>query len=190
MKNKAKSKTQVKESILPEKVIKQRKQRILEKEDMSFFFKKVFVVILAVGILLTTIYGIEFVEGQNMYPSIKDGDVAVYFRLNQEYQIGDVVAIEKNQSNYLGRIVAREGDLIEITEDGELIINNNVQQEEIYFLTYPDKNGLIFPWKVTKGHVFVLGDFRTGSVDSRAFGEVSLDEIQGKVITVLRRRGI
>ncbi|MBQ8379912.1 MAG: S24/S26 family peptidase [Clostridia bacterium] len=95
MKNNAKKSTQVKESILPEKVIKQRKQRILEKEDMSFFFKKVFVVILAVGILLTTIYGIEFVEGQNMYPSIKDGDVAFYFRLNKEYQIGDVVAIEK-----------------------------------------------------------------------------------------------
>ena len=190
MKNKAKSKTQVKESILPEKVIKQRKQRILEKEDMSFFFKKVFVVILAIGILLTTIYGIEFVEGQNMYPSIKDGDVAVYFRLNQEYQIGDVVALKKNQSNYLGRIVAREGDLVEITEDDELIINNNVQQEEIYFLTYPDKNGLMFPWKVREGCVFVLGDFRTGAVDSRAFGEVSLEEIEGKVITVLRRRGI
>lgn len=178
------------ESILPEVVIKQRKRKLAEKEDMKDFFKKLILVIIAVFLVIKYIYGIEFVSGQAMYPSIKDGDVAIYFRLDKDYNVSDVVSIKKNKTSYISRIVARGGDTVDITEDGELVINGNVQQEEIYFLTYPDSEGISFPYTVDDNCVFVLGDFRTGATDSRLFGEVSLDEIQGKVITILRRRGI
>ena len=176
-------------SILPEKIIKQRKNKILEKRDMISFFKKFIFVIICVYMVFSFVYGIIFVDGQIMYPAIKDGDVVVYFRLDSNYQIGDVISVRKNKESYISRIVAREGDIVDITEDGELIVNGNVQQEEIYFLTYPDVNGITFPYRVSEDCVFVLGDFRTGAVDSRQFGQVLIDEIEGKVITIIRRRG-
>lgn len=184
-----KNKTDGNMSILPEKVIKQRRNKILEKRDMVSFFKKFIFVIICIYLVFSFIYGILFVDGQIMYPAIKDGDVVVYFRLDKNYQVGDVVSVRKNKESYISRIVAREGDIVDITEDGELLVNGNVQQEEIYFLTYPDENGITFPYRVSKDCVFVLGDFRTGAVDSRQFGQVQLNEIEGKVITIIRRRG-
>lgn len=184
-----KNKTDGNMSILPEKVIKQRKNKILEKRDMIGFFKKFIFVIICIYLVFSFIYGILFVDGQIMYPAIKDGDVVVYFRLDKNYQVGDVVSVRKNKESYISRIIAREGDIVDITEDGELLVNGNVQQEEIYFLTYPDENGITFPYRVSKDSVFVLGDFRTGAIDSRQFGQVQLDEIEGKVITIIRRRG-
>ena len=170
-------KNKVTESILPETVIKQKKKKALDKEDMLYFFFKLLAVIIIVIVLLRSVYGIEFVEGQNMYPSIKDGDVVV-------------ISFRKDVSNYIGRIVAQAGDIVEITEDGDLIVNGNVQQEEIYFDTYPDNaSGIAFSYVVDDGCVFVLGDYRTNAVDSRHFGQVSLDEINGKVISIIRRRG-
>lgn len=183
-------KDKVTESILPETVIKQKKKKALEKEDMLYFFFKVFVVIIIAIVLLRSVYGIEFVEGQNMYPSIKDGDVVVYFRINSQYQNSEVISFRKDVSNYIGRIVAQAGDIVEITEEGDLIVNGNVQQEDIYFDTYPDNaSGITFPYVVDKDCVFVLGDYRTNAVDSRHFGQVSLKEINGKVISIIRRRG-
>lgn len=176
-------------SILPEKIIKQKRRQVLEKQDMLSFFKKFICIVICVYIIFSFIYGIVFVEGQIMYPSIRDGDIAIYFRLDSNYQVGDVVSVRKNRESYISRIVAREGDVVDITEDGELLVNGNVQQEDIYFLTYPDSNGVTFPYRVDDDCIFVLGDFRTGAIDSRQFGQVTEDEIEGKVITVIRRRG-
>ena len=176
-------------SILPEKVIKQRKRKVLEKQDMISFFKKFIIIIICVYIIISFIYGIVFVEGQAMYPSIRDGDVVVYFRLDSNYQVGDIVSVRKNKESYISRIVAKEGDVVDITEDGELYVNGNLQQEEIYFLTYPGESGVSFPYRVDEGCIFVLGDYRTGAIDSRQFGQVEKSEIEGKVMTVIRRRG-
>ena len=118
-------------SILPEKVIKQRKRKILEKQDMISFFKKFIIIIICVYFIINFIYGIVFVEGQAMYPSVRDGDVVVYFRLDSNYQVGDIVSVRKNKESYILRIVAKEGDVVDVTEDGELYVNGNLQQEEI-----------------------------------------------------------
>ncbi len=177
------------EFIPPEIIIKDRKRKLLEKEDMTFFFEKLFGIIILLVIVFKTIYGIHIVEGQDMYPAIKDGDVAIYFRINGQYNINDVIAINKDKIRLLSRIVAKAGDVVDITEDGLLKINGNVQQEEIYFQTYPDNVNTMFPYKVSENCVFVLGDYRTGAQDSRLFGEVNIKEIEGKVISIIRRRG-
>ena len=88
-------------SILPEKVIKQRKRKVLEKQDMINFLKKFIIIIICVYIIINFIYGIVFVEGQAMYPSIRDGDVVVYFRLDSNYQVGDIVSVRKNKESYI-----------------------------------------------------------------------------------------
>jgi len=60
---------------------------------------------------------------------------------------------------------------------------------EILYPTYA-KDALEYPYTVPEGCFFVLGDYRTQSEDSRDFGPVPLEDVQAKVITLLRRRSL
>lgn len=160
------------------------------KEDLIFLLLKI--VILA-GLLVTTfafIFGIYRCSDNSMKPAFKDGDLDLYYRLENNYQISDVVVIEKDGDTQIRRIVAREGDVVDITADG-LKVNGYLQQEtEIYTETLPYKEGIEFPLTLGKDEYFVLGDNRINTKDSRIYGAVKKSEIKGNVITILRRRGI
>ena len=53
--------------------------------------------------------------------------------------------------------------------------------------TYP-KEGMEYPYRVPEGHIFVMGDYRTQTEDSRDFGSIPMEQVEGKLITILRRR--
>jgi signal peptidase I len=147
-------------------------------------------VLLAIWVAFTYVFGIRQVCGENMYPRLRDGDLVLYYRLEQDYQIGDVVTFKLNDSTFWARIVAQEGDVVEVTEDGQLWVNGNVQQEEIFYPTEPQEGDVTYPYTVEEGSYFVLCDYRTISFDSRTYGAIPKKDLDGKVITVLRRRGI
>jgi signal peptidase I len=86
--------------------------------------------------------------------------------------------------------VAQGGDVVELDEDGQLLVNGNVQQEEIFYPTEPQGSDISYPYTVEEDSYFVLCDFRTVGFDSRTYGTISKSTLDGKVITVLRRRGI
>jgi signal peptidase I len=126
-----------------------------------------------------------------MYPRLRDGDLILYYRLEQDYQIGDVVVFERRNYPRVARIVAQGGDVVDLNADGQLVVNGNVQEEEVFFATEPDENGEVtFPYTVEADSYFVLCDYRIASVDSRSFGTIPQSDLDGKVVTVLRRRGI
>ena len=89
----------------------------------------------------------------------------------------------------VGRILGREGDLVALDDSGTLVVNGAVQSGEILYPTYA-KDALEYPYTVPEGCFFVLGDYRTQSEDSRDFGPVPLEDVQAKVITLLRRRSL
>jgi signal peptidase I len=70
------------------------------------------------------------------------------------------------------------------------VINGNVQEEEIFYITEPAAGALNYPYTVPEGSYFILSDYRTIGVDSRYFGAVYQDEIVGKVFSVLRTRTV
>jgi signal peptidase I len=86
--------------------------------------------------------------------------------------------------------VGRGNDTIEVDEDGQLLVNGNVQSEEIFYPTYAAAGGVTYPYTVPEDAYFVLCDFRTASSDSRDYGAVAKKDIDGRVMTILRRRGI
>ena len=86
-------------------------------------------------------------------------------------------------------MLGRASDVITIDGSGTLLVNGTAQAGEIMYLTYPEE-GLGYPYTVPDGCVFILGDYRTQSQDSRDFGAIALDDVEAKVITVIRRRSL
>ena len=89
----------------------------------------------------------------------------------------------------VGRVLGRENDLIALDDSGTLIVNGSAQSGEILYPTYA-KDTLEYPYTVPADSVFILGDYRTQSEDSRDFGPVALTDVKAKVITLLRRRSL
>lgn len=158
--------------------------------DIKAVLIKLGVIIVAGWVLLGFVFGVAVKEGEDMYPRIRDGDLMVFYRLQQEYHVGDVVTFLNEGQRYTARIVAQGGDAVDITEEGQLIVNGSAQDEEIFYPTESQEGGTVFPCEVPEGSVFLLSDFRTIGVDSRMYGPVEMGQLDGKVITLLRRRGI
>lgn len=141
-------------------------------------------------LLLTQVFMFARVHGQDMFPALKDGDLAIGFRLDKsDLTKGSVIAYRDGDTRRFGRVAARENDVVEITQDGTLVVNGTLQSEEIL---YPTQAGelLTYPYRVPEESVFVLGDFRTNTHDSRDLGAIPIRNIESRIITILRRRGL
>lgn len=159
------------------------------KEDVIFLLLKLAIFLVLLLIMFLFVFGIYRCSDNMMAPAFKDGDLAIYYRLQNEYQTSDRIILEKDGETQIRRIVAVSGDSVEITADG-LKVNGFLQQESgIYMETLPYTEGISFPLTVGKDEYFVLGDNRTNAKDSRIYGTVNKEEIKGPVITLLRHRG-
>lgn len=160
------------------------------KNDLIFLLIKIGILAVLLTVTFLFVFGICRCSGDDMSPAFRDGDLAVYYRLQKEYHPRDAVVINKNGKNRICRVAAVPGDQVDITEEG-LEINGYLQQEnEIFRETYPFEGGISFPVTLKKGEYFVLGDNRTKAEDSRIFGPVSKTEIKGGIMTLIRRRGL
>lgn len=130
-----------------------------------------------------------------MYPAVKDGDLCIIFRRTAQELFGDklvqedIIAYQVNGKRSFGRIVAAAGDIIIINEGGSLSVNGMSEGGEILFPTYL-QGDLEYPYRVPDGCVFVMGDHRSDTIDSRNLGPIPLSDVEGKLITILRRREI
>jgi len=183
----------------PDRSAKNKNQVLLERirrappilKDLLFLLLKISSIVLIFILLFTFLFGIIRYQEPSMNPAIKDGDLVLFYRYTKVgYLPGDAIVLDINSQRQVRRVVAIEGDTVDITEDG-LIINGALQQEtDIYQKTERYEEGTSFPLTVPEGHVFVLGDSRIGATDSRVYGCVSIKETLGKVMTVIRRRSI
>ena len=174
-----------------EDVINKRKNDLNIKRGYRSLFIRIILLVIIGYILFSMVFLIRQASGNGMFPGVKDGDLIIGFRLQQDYRKNDVVAYKYNGSNYLGRVIASENDVVTIDNSGKLIVNGTVQDGGIMYPTYPkEESNLEYPYRVPNDYIFVLGDYRTQTEDSRDFGEISKKDIQGKIITILRRRGL
>jgi len=149
---------------------------------------KIIVIAVVFTIIFTFFYGFHRVINPDMSPMIRTGDLVLFYRLNREYAIGDLLVLDFQGERHVRRVVARAGDTVEFS-NGNLVVNGSIQQEtDIFFETWQYDNDLSFPLVVGNDQVFVLGDAREGVSDSRVFGAVNVEDTHGKVITIIRRR--
>ena len=137
------------------------------------------------------ICGLATAPNNDMSPQIKTSDLLLYYRLENDFKAQDVVVLMKNDTRYIGRIVAAPGDTVEVTEKETLVINGNTVTENNIYTPTPEYEGFVkYPVTLGSDQYFILSDYRNGGEDSRYYGVVEKKEIIGTVITVIRRNDI
>lgn len=127
-------------------------------------------------------FRIAFVYGESMQPTLHDGQVLLVRLFHYEPAASDIIITTKENPlhyNLIKRIIATEGDTVLITQT-EVYINGLLLDEP-----YLEYTPVYTPLELTvpEGHVFVMGDNRNFSKDSRDIGCIPVSAILGKVVT-------
>ena len=134
------------------------------------------------------------VVGNSMYDTLINGDrlLLVSNSLYRNPQPGDIIVASKDSFRdgecIIKRVIAVEGDLVDIDfANGIVYVNGEALEEEYVFSPTVDPEGVKFPLTVESGCVFVMGDNRRDSMDSRSLqiGQIDEREILGKVIFLI-----
>ncbi len=170
-------------------IILRRRNRALDRQGYLSLALRVLGLAAVFWVLFTQVFLITQASGNDMFPSVKDGDLVICFRLQHGYVKDDVVIYTVDGRDHIGRVAAVATDSVMLDESGSLLVNGTDQAGEILYPTYA-KDGQAYPYQVPENTVFLLGDYRTQATDSRDYGAVMLGDVKGKVITILRRRGL
>lgn len=166
-----------------------RKRQSISRDILFLLIKVLIFAGLVISIFMFLI-GVMRYPDNTMEPSIKAGDLVVYYRMHNSYSAGDTVVVEYEGEKQVRRVVAAEGDTVDIREEG-LYVNGYLQEEpDIRGETKRFKEGPDFPITLEGGEYFLLADAREEGADSRIYGAVSSDKISGKVIMTVRVRNI
>ncbi|MBQ8974232.1 MAG: signal peptidase I [Oscillospiraceae bacterium] len=180
-------KNAAKVALTPEEVIRRRLRRLSNREDIGAFFGRLILLAVILYIILGVVYGITPVKNDDMSPKMSYGDLALYYRLERTVRIGDIVVFDDDDGRHIGRIVAQEGDSVEIDQERLMINGAVVYENDIFYATYPYEGAVTYPLELGQGEYFVLCDHRQLAYDSRYFGALEASQIKGKIITVIRR---
>ena len=152
------------------------------------FFRDILETLVLAGLLFLAINAISArirVDGSSMVPTLNDGQFVMVNRLVYKYSDpdhGDVVVFHyprDPEQEYIKRIIGLPGDTVTI-DNGHVYLNGQ-QLNEPYIAASTRTTG---EWQVPGDHLFVLGDNRNNSQDSRNFGFVSMENIIGKAIFI------
>ena len=177
--------------LTPEQAIRQRRRRLANRADITSFFAKLAAMALLLWVLFGMVFGLAAMPNDDMAPRISAGDLLLYYRLPDTWNNNEVMVFEKDGVQYVGRIVARGGDTVEVTASATLVVNGStVLENDIYYTTPQYGERVTYPVTLAPGQFFILCDYREGAKDSRYFGPVNTSDVKGKVITVLRRSSL
>ena len=140
-------------------------------------------VVAAVAVLVAAIFlPVLRITGTSMEPNFLPGDILVSYKTNR-FEPGEICTFYYNNKLIIKRVIALGGDTVDISEDGLVSVNGKALDEPYVLKNALGICDIDFPFEVPLGQMFLLGDNRETSVDSRSndFGCISVEEVLGKV---------
>ncbi len=143
----------------------------------------ILVTVAAAAVLVATlVLPIFRIVGTSMDPTLKQGDIVLAVKDKKVHQ-GDLVAFYYNNKVLVKRVIAQSGDWVTIDDNGNVYVNNEMLDEPYLTEKSLGNCDIDFPYQVPEGTVFVLGDHRDVSIDSRTkeMGCIATDDLIGKL---------
>lgn len=138
----------------------------------------------AVAVLVATLLlPVLRIYGASMTPSLEEGDIVVSIK-NMKFERGDIVSFYYNNKILVKRVIALEGEWVDIDEEGNVYVNGQLLDEPYVEEKAFGECDIELPYQVPDGRIFVIGDHRATSVDSRSttVGCVFEEQIVGRII--------
>jgi signal peptidase I len=139
---------------------------------------------LVFGVVRPFVLEAFYIPSGSMVPTLKVGErvfVNKFIYRFTEPKRGDIIVfrdVEGTDEDLIKRVVGLPGDEVAV-QNGVLILNGEPQEEPYVNQRFPD-DSFYGPTKVPEGKVFVMGDNRSNSADSRVFGPVPMENIAGE----------
>lgn len=142
------------------------------------------ITVAAIAVLIATLWlPVLQVYGNSMTPTLQNGEIIITVKVS-EFEPGDIISFYYNNKILIKRVIARSGEWVNMDADGNVYVNETLLDEPyLDEKAFGDCN-IELPYQVPEGRVFVMGDHRSTSVDSRnsAVGCVAQEQIVGKIL--------
>ena len=142
------------------------------------------VVVAAATVLVAVLFlPVLRIYGKSMRGTLDNGDIVVSVK-SSNMKTGDVVAFYYNNNILVKRVIAGPGDWVDIDKDGNVFVNHEKLEEPYLDDKAYGETNIELPYQVPDGRIFVMGDNRSVSIDSRntSIGCVSEEQIVGKIV--------
>lgn len=142
------------------------------------------ITVAAAAVLVATLFmPVLRIYGTSMTPTMAEGDIVVSVK-GGNIERGDIIAFWFNNKILVKRVIAQSGEWVDIDEDGNVSVNSESLDEPYLTEKALGECDIELPYQVPEGRLFVMGDHRSTSSDSRssAVGCVAEEQIVGKLV--------
>ena len=167
--------------------IKQERRKIRQRKAFRKFIIRtisVLIVVAAISVLIATYWlPVLKVYGSSMSPTMEPGEVIVTVK-SDAYKNGDIVAFWQGNKLLIKRVIAEPGQWVDIDSDGVVSVDGQNLNESYLSEKTKGTCDIELPHQVKESHLFLMGDNRESSLDSRTtfIGDVSKDQIESKIL--------